>query len=134
MTGPLPRVELAGDRALALTVAAHARDAADARLLLEALGLVAPVRGFVRPRLIPAHTRHGRSPGIYVPGCPHCAAINARYVDRWRRRGGGPAYRPTAVTSGGVLLPVETLQRPTGRGHHRAWPGQLALVVDGEAS
>jgi hypothetical protein len=79
---------------------------------------VARLRGL--PRASPAgRWAHGTSSGYKAHGCrcPSCSDAHTRDVARWRNR---PA------TSRAQLL-VSVLDRPVGRGTHRAFPGQLVL-------
>jgi hypothetical protein len=110
-----------GRDAVELVVREHALYPADERRLLYMLGLL-PTPGrrqersaTVRPRIRP-HARHTR--GSYQPGCPACREVNARYAQRWR------AGR--AVTS---RVAFGVLEQPAGRGHGRAFVGQVFLEV-----
>lgn len=66
---------------------------------------------------------HGTPAGVKAHGCDcgPCKTAHARDVAAWRSR------RRWAATSRGVLVPIRTLDRPEGRGLHRAFPNQLFL-------
>lgn len=66
---------------------------------------------------------HGTPAGVKAHGCDcgPCRTAHARDVAAWRSR------RRWAATDRGVLVPIRTLDRPKGRGLHRAFPNQLFL-------
>lgn len=74
--------------------------------------------GLRRPSVHGA-SQHGQR-STYNAGCHcgPCSAANAAYKAAWQLRRPVTA-RPTLV--------VAVLERPTGRGLHRAWPGQLYI-------
>ena len=88
-------------------------DAAERRAL-------APRLGYPRPSIDGAsqHATNGR----YASGCRcrPCTDARARYVASWRSR------RSSITTRVSLFYVIE---KPTGRGLHRAWPGQLALAI-----
>lgn len=70
---------------------------------------------------VPRPVVHG-SRGRYAEGCrcDLCRRANAAYMAGWRTRRAPVTARPTLV--------VAVLERTTGRGRHRAFPGQLYLI------
>lgn len=84
--------------------------------------LAAPARG---PRAAAAHGTRARyltcTAGADGSKCAACRAANASYEHQRRRdRARTPGPHPAFAV----------LDHPTGRGQHRAWPGQLLLFAD----
>lgn len=83
----------------------------------------AAARGDARPSAA-GRWQHGTAAGAKAHGC-HCRPCldaAARDLAAYRQR------RRWAATARGLLIPIRTLDRPVGRGLHRAWPGQLAIA------